>query len=604
MKKTLYDDSLSDRFGNPNALGSGKSIFEIYSAKKSKGNPKYASDERDSDETPSITDTTVNYVGSDNATEPSGEKTKKHKWISKLIACAVLVAGASGIMLFFSTYVILGDIFGNHMLISRDTVSVDLSGTDLSSYAGLSKLDKLESVDLTNTSFEDLSVLYGCKDLRRVVMKDKVVPAEDCLLFREKNPKVCLDCKIELNGNIYETDTPEITVNDADTNTQLLYAAVTGLKTLNLTGCDVQNDTFKKLASVLPDCLIICNTEVNGKTYRTDAESIAITNEINQSDLELLVYFRNLVMLDLTKCTNIDAAEEFPNKRPDVEVIKELKFLQKTVTTRDELIDLRGKKYTQDEVRTALNEALPQMKRLKKIDMCGCGLSNEEMAELGKEFPNIKFVWIIHLAHWDVRTDAVIFSSLNGMHFSKESVYEPLFTYCTDLIALDLGHNLMRNISKISSLKKLRAAILMDNKFTDISPLAELKEIEFLEMNINRIESIEPLRNLDNLMYIDLWSSMGITDLSPLYDHEKLKIAIFHKTISGDERVAFKKHNPNCKTFYQVDSVNVTTNAEWRQTKYRRKLKEAFTNWKYIVGYNEETGEFIYDRNTDQYDYM
>ena len=120
-----------------------------------------------------------------------------------------------------------------------------------------------------------------------------------------------------------------------------------------------------------------------------------------------------------------------------------------------------------------------------------------------------------------------------------------------------------------------------------------------------------PLRTLQNLRFIDIWASNEATDLSPLYNHEKLEIAIFHKTVPEDERNRFIRSNPNCATFFKVDSRKITTNSTWRSNPYRLKLKAAFSrkdegifmHWKYIVGFDEKTEEFIVDYNTDQYGY-
>ena len=239
------------------------------------------------------------------------------------------------------------------------------------------------------------------------------------------------------------------------------------------------------------------------------------------------------------------------------------------------------------------------------------------MEQLCNDYPNIKFVWMVRFVNWTVRTDAVMFSTLNSEGKSKYTQvdYAPLFKYCTDLVALDLGHSRITDISAIASLKKLRAVILMDNKITDISAFAELKDLEFIEMNAtNRVKSVEPLKDLKNLKYINLWGSMGISDLSPLYNHENLKIVIFERTVPKEEQENFIKSNPNCDTYFDMESVRYSTNTAWRENPYRKKIKSLFgrtdannvliREWKYVVGFDEKTGDYILDYNTDQYSIM
>ena len=226
------------------------------------------------------------------------------------------------------------------------------------------------------------------------------------------------------------------------------------------------------------------------------------------------------------------------------------------------------------------------------------GWCAHRMEQLCNEYPDIKFVWMLHFGRWSLRTDAVAFSALNsnGEECYTQVHYAPIFKYCTDLRALDLGHSLITDISAISSLKKLRAVILTDNKIRNIDAFAELKDLEFIEMNAtNKVSSLEPLRNLDNLKYINLWGSVGIEDLSPLYHHEKLEIVIFERTVPKEERQRFIDSNPNCDAYFTVDlHKGLSTNEAWRSNPYRLRLKSAFRterafyNWKYVTGFDEE----------------
>ena len=536
------------------------------------------------------------------------------KWIALFSLLFVTVA-TLGVFLYTNTHAIFGELFGRHEIVSSYTTVLDLSGSDYSDYSQLSKLKALETVDLTNTPVRDLSVLYGLGSLKRVILADRTLSASDCIAFYGHVPGSHLTCKVDINGQIYDSETAQLTVENMDGDSQKLLASLNSLIRLDLTGCEVSEDTLSSLSEALPDCMIIARVQLNGKEYRTDAASVVLSGEITEKDVELLHYFKNLKTMDVRNCTSTDLVDKIISAHPDVKLNNPIVLLGHNVGTEDEFVDLRGSKYTFKEVKAALDEALPRMKSLRKIDMCGCGLSNYEMEQLCKAYPDIKFVWMIHFVKWSVRTDAVAFSALNseGKSTYTQDDYAPLFKYCTDMVALDLGHSRITDISAISSMKHLRAVILMDNKITDISVFAELKDLEFIEMNAtNKVKSIEPLRKLQNLRFINLWGSVGLTDLSPLYEHEKLEIAIFERTIAKEEQARFKESNPNCAAFFKVDSNKVSTNEAWRMNPYRRRLKERvfrnlekdiFKNWMYVVGFDEETGEYILDYSTNQYKY-
>ena len=538
--------------------------------------------------------------------DASDKKPKKKTAGLKLkLFLVLLVAIAVCALLFVLTHAILGDIFGKHDIFSYRTTEINLSGSDYGNYSQLSKVKSLEVIDLTHSSFDSLSDLYGCTNLKKVILKDKELSAEECAEVFSRVPDAVLVCRISINGQVLDSEVTRLKVDKADQKTQKLFAVLKKLESLDLKSCDVSDDTFAYLAEALPQCNIVIRTTICGNEYTTDAATVSLDGKLTEQDVKRVGYFRNLTVLDLRKCENPEALDSFLSSHKDVRLNTPIDLLGVTVGSEDELADLRGNKYTLEQVKSALDEALPKMKSLKKIDMCGCGLTNSEMEELCNEYPDIQFVWIVRFRRWAVRTDAVVFSTLNGngMEFFDQKDYAPVFKYCTDLVAIDLGHSLIYDTSPMASLTKLRAVILTDNKIHNISSFANMKDLEFIEMNVNRVESAEPLKNLTKLKYINFWSSKGLTDLSPLYNHDELRIAILHRTISEYERNKFRRSNPKCEVFFKVD-YKLSTNAAWRKNPYRKKLKAAFKDWKYVVGFDEKTGKYIFDYNTDQYSIM
>ena len=46
--------------------------------------------------------------------------------------------------------------------------------------------------------------------------------------------------------------------------------------------------------------------------------------------------------------------------------------------------------------------------------MCGCGLSDTDMAALSERLPDLHFVWEVSFGKWKLRTDSTAFSTLNS----------------------------------------------------------------------------------------------------------------------------------------------------------------------------------------------
>jgi len=198
-----------------------------------------------------------------------------------------------------------------------------------------------------------------------------------------------------------------------------------------------------------------------------------------------------------------------------------------------------------------LIDSLPYLERLTMIH---CGLDNDGYAQLQDRHPETRIIWeiVTYNRQWRIRTDAVAFSTFKNtgeqfVFLSRDAYY---LRYCTDLVALDLGHNYVSDLSFLQYLPNLKILILVDNwrflddggetricdisdlkyctklryleifcnKIEDISAIANLTELEDLNISYNPISSSEALRNLPNLKR--LW--MERTDI-PYEEFEELQ---------------------------------------------------------------------------------
>ena len=209
------------------------------------------------------------------------------------------------------------------------------------------------------------------------------------------------------------------------------------------------------------------------------------------------------------------------------------------------------------------------------------------MDALNKAYPDVKFVWMVHIGRiktWDIRTDITCFSSLmyGPSYGANQDYFEPLFRYCTDLVALDLGHNQINDISLITNLKKLQILILTDNDIVDISPLAELKNLEFLEINMNEIENLDALSELDNLKYAHFhWNN--ITDATGIIGQDQLV-----RVLLSEDDLTKTQRNELVQAMPDTTFVFVSTDKSrkiWSELPIRAAAKEAFTNWESVENF-------------------
>ena len=207
--------------------------------------------------------------------------------------------------------------------------------------------------------------------------------------------------------------------------------------------------------------------------------------------------------------------------------------------------------------------ALNELTSLTCIDMCDCGLSNEEMAALREEYPNIKFVWKVTLGLWTIRTDTVAFSTLKDGTITYRLTNEDceVLKYCTDMVALDLGHNKVTDISFLQYMPELRILILVDNRVTDSAE--------------HYISDLSMIKYCPKLMYLEFFVG-DVTDLSFLeYTPEMVDLNISYNPISD---VTYLLNLPNIERLY-LEHTNLT-DADYNL------LKETYPD-AYIVYYGE-----------------
>ena len=93
--------------------------------------------------------------------------------------------------------------------------------------------------------------------------------------------------------------------------------------------------------------------------------------------------------------------------------------------------------------------------------------------------------------------------------------------YFLNLKTLEMGHNLIRDLSPLAELETLEVIGAMDQGLTDIAPLAGISSLQFLDLSYNRITDVSPLAGLTNLYGLFLTDNpiMDYAPLQELYDN-------------------------------------------------------------------------------------
>lgn len=224
---------------------------------------------------------------------------------------------------------------------------------------------------------------------------------------------------------------------------------------------------------------------------------------------------------------------------------------------------------------------------LEKIDMCQCGFSNDEMAALQDAFPEIKIVWEIVLSHWTIRTDAVAFSTMKtcSQTFYLHDDEAKYLKYCTDLVALDLGHNYVTDLSFLQFMPELKILILVDNvkgwdngkirRIDDLSMLQYVPKLEYLEFFCNRVQDISFLQYTPNLVDLNI-SYNPVSDASCLFELPKLeRLFLEHTKIPYSEFERLQATYPDAQLEYYGEG---SIDHGWRKHERYYAMRDMFKN--------------------------
>lgn len=238
------------------------------------------------------------------------------------------------------------------------------------------------------------------------------------------------------------------------------------------------------------------------------------------------------------------------------------------VLSNESFVDLSGIDCSEQDVGAFLDS----LTDVKEIRMKDNGLKNEDYAALQDSHPDIRIIWDIKIKKWTIPTDTVGFSTLRASEAdprinNDEAQY---LRYCHDMVALDLGHNYISDLSFLEGMPELKIFIIVDNfsyagsgvRLKDITPLKNCKKLRYLELFANSVEDISALEDLKeledlNICHNPIKSIDGIRDLPNLK-----KLWVYSTSIPREEITELKALYPDCKV---ITSGSGSVDQGWRE---------------------------------------
>lgn len=344
----------------------------------------------------------------------------------------------------------------------------------------------------------------------------RAADARDCtcydalLALQEKYPSLELEWRVPLGSAEYLDDAGDIAVEDVSLTPDALRGALRYLpavQTVSFPACPWSEAEKDALRAEFPGVVFVWPEEILGDTYPSDTAELSFAGRtLSEADLaelsERIASLLKLTRVDLTG-TGVTLEQMTPicEKYPAVDFVFTFELYGVPISTGDTFLDFTGIEMESTE---PVESILPVMRKLEKVDMSDCGFSDEEMDALNKKYENVRFVWTLHITHYDIRTDTTYFraSSRYYGYFTNETIKK--LAYCPDMVALDLGHRPIEDLSFLYEMPHLKYLVLLDCHALDLSPIASCDDLIWLELNRAYATSIAPLKDCKGLRDLNI----------------------------------------------------------------------------------------------------
>lgn len=374
-----------------------------------------------------------------------------------------------------------------------------------------SDTETLTLTALTEEEARSLDSLPGLKQVDGTQCSDLSALA----YLQRRRPECQVLYQIPVCGTVCASQDRVLTVTDGDAG-ELAQALdlLPRLECLTLEGTLPECQALQDLQTAFPELELYYTLELGGQKVDSHAQTLDlagswVTYEELEAALPLLRELEevNLIDTNLTQEEYKALAGQFPEVF--FGFIRDLGG--KAYSTDATELDFSGCPLTLEEA----EEVIRLCPKLQKLILSNCGIPDEMLDDLNRRYPEISVVWTVKVGIVTLRTDAKTFfpGGVNENRLPNDEQVEKL-RYCTELVAMDLGHAKITQCTFLENLTHLKYLILADTQITDLTSLSNLKELVYLEIFKLDVEDYSPLLGCTALQ--DLNISFTQADPAPL----------------------------------------------------------------------------------------
>ena len=412
-----------------------------------------------------------------------------------------------------------------------------------------------EELAVTSLSDEDVKVLSFLPNLKLLAGN----PCTDYLQLAQLqrlHPEAQVLFQLPLQGRSYDQDTTQIVLKGLTAEEAALLDCFSKLEKVEISDC-TDYAMLMKLQEEHPQWQLSYTVLLGEQQYPWDSVSLdarAATQEQLDAALSAMPDLRKLHVVN--PVADGEWLLALREQYPELTLTWELDLFGAKCAWDAVELDISGAQVEScQEVETAV-ACLPY---LEKLIMSDCGIDNETMATFREEKrPDYKVVWTVYLSDkTKARTDDIYFMPIQQgeYYFMTDDAYN--LRYCEDMICLDLGHHMIRNIDFVEFMPHLKYLILAHGGVRDISPIVHCQELIYLEVDWSELQDYTPIAQLKSLE--DLNINKTYCDITPLLEMTWLK-TLWAPGRSYKERMALEEALPNTRLVFG----NVPEGEGWR----------------------------------------
>lgn len=286
------------------------------------------------------------------------------------------------------------------------------------------------------------------------------------------------------------------------------------LERLGLTGSLPEIDELLDLRAAFPEVQLLCELNLWGQELHTDYRTLDFTGvSVNPQELSRMLPLFSCAEKVILSGTTLTVAQyqTLTSENPDILFQCDVEINGTVCSTDATELDISGTQITVEEAERLISF----FPNLTKLVMSDCGIDDEAMDALNRKYPDIQIVWTVMVGLFSVRTDSIIFypAGIDQFHLPNNEELQKL-RYCTELVAVDIGHSAATDCSWLAYTPKVKYLIMADTDISDISPVANLKDLVYLEVFNTDITDYTPLLACTKLQDLNIGQTYG--DIEPL----------------------------------------------------------------------------------------